>query len=45
MLYIMAGKKTTQFFQDLGEQEAVSSGIYHWRRSEFFWHSKSGMPP
>ena len=34
-------KKTTRFFQDLGEQEDFSSEVYDWRRREFFWHMRA----
>ena len=40
LLYILADKKTTRFFEALVEAVDVDSEAYCWRRSGFFWRMR-----
>ena len=39
--YILADKKTTRYFEALGEAVDVDSEAYCWRRSGFFWRMRA----
>ena len=43
LLYILADKKTTRYFEALGEAVDVDSEAYCWRRSGFFWRTRASL--
>ena len=42
-LYILADKKTTRYFEALGEAVDVDSEAYCWRRSGVFWRMRASF--
>ena len=43
LLYILADKKTTRYFEALGESVDVDSEAYCWRRSGVFWRMRASF--